>query len=259
MGESHSIQKYFFSAILLHIILLTTLIVSFNASHKNFTWRNADDDHLVIHATVLTISHAKISQPKLVKPIVKAQQKNNEAATLALAIKKDQKILLAKKQKVQKLKQAKLKQEKLQQEKLKQEKLQQAFAKELKELNAKSLQQQVLIEQKKLHEAKDAAMRGEVNKYKALILQTIADHWLVPPNTNKKIFAELLIRLAPGGLVLDVQLIKSSGVDALDRSARAAVFKASPLPVPKEAEAFDAFRQFILRVKPENILENTMG
>jgi colicin import membrane protein len=39
----------------------------------------------------------------------------------------------------------------------------------------------------------------------------------------------------------------------LDRSARAAVFKASPLPVPKEPDAFEAFRQFILKVKPELI------
>ena len=111
-------------------------------------------------------------------------------------------------------------------------------------------------EQKRLAATMTQQMHGVVDKYKALILQTISQHWIVPTNADKKLTAELLIRLAPGGLVLDVQLIKSSGDAALDRSARAAVFNASPLPVPTDSDAFTAFRQFVLKVKPENVLHN---
>jgi colicin import membrane protein len=63
-----------------------------------------------------------------------------------------------------------------------------------------------------------------------------------------------MVRLGPGGVVLDVQTTKTSGDPSLDSSARAAVLKASPLPVPPNANDFEAFRQFVLKVKPENIL-----
>ena len=52
-------------------------------------------------------------------------------------------------------------------------------------------------------------------------------------------------------MVLNVSVLKSSGNEALDRSAIAAVNKASPLPVPKDSAAFSAFRNFTLTVKPE--------
>ena len=96
-------------------------------------------------------------------------------------------------------------------------------------------------------------LQGVVDKYKALILQAISRQWLVPGGIDKEISCQLLIRLAPGGVVLDVQLVKSSGSSALDRSARDAVFKASPLPVPAESDVFESFRQFVLKVKPENV------
>ena len=130
----------------------------------------------------------------------------------------------------------------------------QAFQKQMRALAEKSLQQQMLQEQKRMADAHAQQMQGEVNKFKALILQAIGQHWVLPGSTDKKLFAELLIRVAPGGAVLDVQLMRSSGDDVLDRSARTAVFKASPLPVPTESDAFDSFRQFVLKVKPEDIL-----
>ncbi len=66
-----------------------------------------------------------------------------------------------------------------------------------------------------------------------------------------------MIRLAPGGLVLDAQVTKSSGDQALDSSARAAVFKASPLPVPKKLTEFEAFRQFVIKFTPKDVLTSS--
>ena len=76
----------------------------------------------------------------------------------------------------------------------------------------------------------------------------------MPTQANKKLYCELMIRVAPGGMVLDVQVTKTSGDPSLDSSARAAVLKASPLPVPPDTAAFESFRQFVLKVKPENVL-----
>ena len=72
----------------------------------------------------------------------------------------------------------------------------------------------------------------------------------MPENSENKI-CKLLIRLAQGGKVEQVSLLKSSGDPVLDRSAMSAVYKASPLPVPAEAENFDKFRVLRLTVRPE--------
>lgn len=149
---------------------------------------------------------------------------------------------------------ADLKKQTAQQKKLKQQEVQRAFEKEMKTQAAKSLQQQLLQEKNQLSNLQAQKTRGEVDKYKALITNAIGAHWLVSANVNKNLMVELLIRLAPGGMVIDVQVVKSSGDLALDRSARAAVFKASPLPVPTDAEAFATFRQFILQAHPKDVL-----
>jgi colicin import membrane protein len=90
-------------------------------------------------------------------------------------------------------------------------------------------------------------------KYRNLILQSIARQWIVPPDLDKHLEAKLAIHLAPGGMVLSVVVIKPSGNAVLDRSAQTAVFKASPLPVPKK-DLFNSFRQINLTVRPEGLL-----
>ena len=142
------------------------------------------------------------------------------------------------------------------QKKLKQKTLKLQFEKTLHEQAEKSLRQQLLNEDIKLQGMQTRESHGEVNKYKALILQAISEHWVIPPQVNKSLSCELRIRLAPGGEVLDVQVTRSSGDPSLDHSARVAVLKASPLPVPSDPNAFAAFREFALKVKPENILAN---
>jgi colicin import membrane protein len=142
------------------------------------------------------------------------------------------------------------------QKKIKQKALKAQFENTLREQAEKSLRQQLLNEEVKLQGTETRQSQGEVNKYKALIVQAISEHWLVPPQANKKLVCELTIRVAPGGLVLDVQVSKSSGDPSLDSSARVAVMKSSPLPVPKNSADFEPFRQFVLKVKPENVINN---
>jgi colicin import membrane protein len=65
---------------------------------------------------------------------------------------------------------------------------------------------------------------------------------------------ELHVRVAPSGTVLDVQIVKKSGNEALDRSAVAAVHRASPLPVPTDPAVFESFREIRLILRPEDVL-----
>ena len=91
---------------------------------------------------------------------------------------------------------------------------------------------------------------AEVDRYKGMILQQIQQNWIVPQHVDN-LSCELRVSLAPGGTVLSVILVKSSGNEALDRSAIAAVNKSSPLPTPQKSSDFDAFRSFTITVKPE--------
>ena len=95
------------------------------------------------------------------------------------------------------------------------------------------------------------ASQGEIDKYKALIIQAISSQWIVPPNLPQNISCELDVRIAPGGVVLQVSIARSSGNPVLDNSAIAAVNKASPLPVPSVPGLFDQFRELHLTVKPD--------
>ncbi|AWN74215.1 cell envelope integrity protein TolA [Legionella anisa] len=100
---------------------------------------------------------------------------------------------------------------------------------------------------------KQARIAGEVDKYKALIVNAIGRNWILPENVDSSLSSQFRIRLAPDGMVLEVTLTRSSGDPLLDRSAQTAIYKASPLPVPADAETFNLFRDISLTVRPEQV------
>ncbi|MFA6303215.1 MAG: cell envelope integrity protein TolA [Legionella sp.] len=98
-----------------------------------------------------------------------------------------------------------------------------------------------------------ARIAGEVDKYKALIVNAIGRNWILPENADSNSSCQFRIRLAPNGVVLEVTLTRSSGDPVLDRSAQTAINKASPLPVPSDAATFNLFRDISLTVRPEQV------
>jgi len=114
--------------------------------------------------------------------------------------------------------------------------------------------EKALAEQNHRNALHAAQVQGTIDRYQALILQSISQNWMIPPGIDKQLSCTLNIQLAPDGSVLNVSLSQSSGNVLLDRSAVAAVYKSSPLPVPKDSDAFETFRNFDLLVKPEDIL-----
>lgn len=114
-------------------------------------------------------------------------------------------------------------------------------------------QRQAAQQQAAANAAKQARVAGEVDKYKALIVNAISSRWILPENVDKGLSSQFRIRLAPDGAVLEVSLTRSSGDPILDRSAQTAIYKASPLPVPGDAETFNLFRDISLTVRPENV------
>jgi len=260
----------FILSVSLHIAVLLLLIVSFEFSSQMPVLENINNNSKIISAVAMNMPMTQaeptpppppskaVEEPKKPQKVVPPKpvplQKQVELPTQkAIALKKEEhkKQLSQQKAVIEKQLLADLQKQKKKMDKHKA--LEQAMEKELREQAEKSLQQQLLHEQRRAAGAKSL---GIVNKYKALILQAISDRWLVPSGVDKRLSSELLIRLAPGGVVLDVQITRSSGDVSLDRSARDAVFKASPLPVPENTEEFNQFRQFVLKVKPQDIITN---
>lgn len=281
-------KKYFISSCIFHAAILLAMIFSYEFSTPLVVIENTNQ-HDVISAVVLgDTAKSKIlpHEEPAAKPIPQPEPKPEPVKKVVTPpppaktetkpeIDKDTIALKAAKKKAEADKEKELKKllKKKQQElfakdlladikkvekktKIKKDDLQKKFAKTLREQSEQSLRQNLLNEEIKLKGKMSRMSQGVVDKYKALIIQSIGEHWLVPLQANKKLTSELMIRLGPGGKVLDVTITRSSGDPSLDSSARAAVMKASPLPVPDKPDEFEPFRQFVLKVKPENIVES---
>ena len=77
-----------------------------------------------------------------------------------------------------------------------------------------------------------------MDKYTRQIQKAIKQQWNKPPNTEK-LSAVVRITVFPDGEVRNIYISKSSGNDAFDASIKAAIDKASPLPVPKDNQALN--------------------
>ncbi len=90
-----------------------------------------------------------------------------------------------------------------------------------------------------------------IAEYQMKILKAIAAQWVkIPDSTDRSLYCVYTIQLAPSGDVMGVKLVQSSGDPALDRAAETAIYKASPLPVPRDPINFGPFRRFTIQLIP---------
>ena len=192
-----------------------------------------------------------------------AEQKALEAKRIEELKKQKEKLVEQQKQEAKKL--AELNNKKME-EKAKADKLHAEQAKAAKERDDKARVEQAKADAESKRQADAAAAQqaaqnaenqariaGEVDKYKALIVNAIGRNWILPENANSSLSCQFRIRLAPDGTVLEVSLTRGSGDPLLDRSAQTAIRKASPLPVPSDADTFSMFRDISLTVRPEQV------
>lgn len=256
-------HRYYLYSLSLHAILVIALVFSMDFSSPQAVIENTPMKDVISAVALGDTPKSTIMPEKKVEPEIKPQPPEiiKKAAPKKEIVKKEiiKKEVIAIKKEIKKTPPKKIVQEDIAKEfladmKKQNEKQKKLHQKILKSQFEKTLRQQLLDEEIHLKGSETRQSQGEINKYKALIVQAISQNWLIPMHANKSLYCELLIRLAPGGMVLDVQISKSSGDPALDSSARTAVLKSSPLPVPTDTKAFEAFRHFALKVKPENIL-----
>jgi colicin import membrane protein len=105
---------------------------------------------------------------------------------------------------------------------------------EIKRIRQQELEQQMLAEQNAISEQRQQYILTEKEIYKNLI----ASHIKAKMVSDLKV--TLQIRMAPGGIVIDVKCLKGDEVSC--KAAEVAVRKAEPLPVPKDLDVFDEIR-----------------
>ena len=86
---------------------------------------------------------------------------------------------------------------------------------------------------------------------KDIVRRKVNQKWIRPISLKGKFQCVIKVKLFPGGGVMDARVIKSSGNAVFDRSAVNAVWKAEPLPVPKDPALFAKFKSFSFIFKPE--------
>jgi len=175
------------------------------------------------------------------------QEKAAEKKRLAELERKKQQLAAEKKRKEEEARQARLEQERKVIEK------QEALQAEIARQEAEFQKQQEADQQARQTEARRQASLSEINKYRSLIKEEVTRHWNIPATAHDGLLCEVKVRLIPSGDVVEVQIVKSSGDAAFDRSVEQAVYRAAPLSVPPvESGLFDEFREVVFQFEPRN-------
>ncbi len=85
--------------------------------------------------------------------------------------------------------------------------------------------------------------------YMFAIQQAVERNWVRPANAEVGLECVVTVRQMPGGEVVDVSIGRCNGDQTIKQSIKSAVYKASPLPAPRDPRVFD--RSLTLIFKPK--------
>jgi colicin import membrane protein len=111
-------------------------------------------------------------------------------------------------------------------------------------------QARIQAEQERVRAEVEAAKATQVGRYQDMIRSKIRRNIVMPPDVPESAVAEFKVTVLPGGDVMDVELLKSSGNAAYDNAAERAIYKAQPLPLPDDAGLQKMFRELRLTIRP---------
>jgi len=111
------------------------------------------------------------------------------------------------------------------------------------------LAQQMAAEMANRNKARRQQLMSEINRYSALITQTISRNMIKDRSTMEGKSCKLSISLAPSGFVTQVKI--GQGNRIVCEAAKTAIYKAGTLPVSKDPEIFKEMRNVSVTVVPE--------
>jgi colicin import membrane protein len=91
------------------------------------------------------------------------------------------------------------------------------------------------------------ARSGVVDEYRAVLAQAIERNWIRPPSARAGLECTLFVTQATGGTVVDVKLGACNGDQTVRESIVNAVYRASPLPAPRDPRAFERRLEIVFK------------
>jgi len=249
-------QSVFFAA-LLHVAVLLLLLISFSYTPELRPVKQVS----IVNAVV--VDKARVDEE--IKRLKQAEEKKHQAEKQRVEelekkletekkkaeeiksqrLEEEQRLLKARKQKEEEQKKHEEMQQKIakleQQRKLEEEKKAKIETEKKKE-DEKKRQEAEQAMQEQLEEEERKAQEGADQKLVLALGNEIHDkisRYFNLSGLPGNLSCKLRVNLLPSGEVVGVSILESSGNDIFDRRALTAVQKASPLPVPQDAETFE--------------------
>lgn len=203
-------------ALLVHLVLLAIVGLNWRATSASYQAQN------VIQAIAITEPSPKRTAPAV--DVEKKQAQIRKQKKLRRKAERLKKKKIAKRRAIAKRKSAATK----------------------RHAQAKSLMQQQLAaeESERNLTRRSVIAQNKAARFIDMIGLKVSSKWRRPPGSARDAYCIVRVRVTPGGRVLSVTLVRSSGDDVFDRATVNAIYLAEPLPVPSDADVFEVLREF---------------
>ncbi len=194
------------------------------------------------------------AKPEPPKPEVKPEPpKPDPAVVEKIERQKREKLEMEKREKLEKEKREKLERKKREEEEAKKKREKEEVAKKKAEDDRKRREEErAKRDAEKAREEAAQVRKKEADAYVDRIRAKIRARANVPDTVVGNPDVTFLVRVLPGGEVLDVTVTKKSGNPTYDSAIERGIRSASPLPVPPaSSELFPQFRELNLNIRHE--------
>lgn len=248
-------------AVLVHVVLISVLVMSFHWTSAPTPSQPKVD---IVKAVAIDEKKIKAEVEKLKKA---EARKKRKARDVERRRKREERRLanLRKEREAEKKRQKKLQQQrkaeeaklaKARAEKQKEEqRLAEAEAKRKKleeqkrrEAEAAARQKAIAAEEAALEKERQKRLSSLRGRYIADIQNKVERNWIKPTTAREGLSCQVDVKQIPGGEVINVTVTRCTGDEVFRRSVEAAVYKASPLPMPSDPALFD--REIVFTFAP---------
>jgi colicin import membrane protein len=261
--------KYLIAALLLHVVVVVSLTVTINSSRQTVV-----PAQLAIKATIVDNSAKRIKREKeqaeaerVERERVEAEKKQAEEAEARkeeerqaeerqakqAEEKRQQQLIADKKQKAEAERVALAKKKTADDNKraadikTKQAEKQKAERDAREQAQREAELKRQLADEESLTQVQNS---GLLSQYVAMIQQHVVRQWNRPVSARPGIQCDVKVTQSANGTVLSVQIDKCNGDAAVRQSIEAAVYRASPLPLPPDTRLFQ--RVILFAFKPKD-------
>ena len=112
-----------------------------------------------------------------------------------------------------------------------------------------ALDDAIRSDEERLERERFALIEAARKRYADAIRRKIEGKWIRPPGAPEGLLCVVKVEQLPGGEIVSVELLKSSGNPLFDRSVEAAVRATGILPAPSDPSIFD--REIVITFAPE--------